>query len=316
MSDELVELAAAPGRPTVELLRGRMAHDPRPGDRGPGRRSSPALRGCERWPRLCRSPRSTFLRLMFESGWAFVQGELQAAEQWAIQMFEVGTASGQPDAATDVWRDAARGLATYQGRSGSSSSRSCSSPAKRTASRRGARPRRSPWSRAAARMRRASWCSRRTSRASRGTGCGSGAMFSWADVCSRLRIADRAGELLRAPGALRRPTRGQRRPGVCGSIPSALGALASTLERYEQAEEHFAAAAEIEERLRRAAVPRPHARRLGARADRPRPARGPRARAGTCSSRPRTPPSAWAASSSLGKSRSAAPRFRRSAGNC
>ena len=34
-----------------------------------------------------------------------------------------------------------------------------------------------------------------------------------------------------------------------GTIASALGTLAATLERYEQAESHFADAAEIEERL-------------------------------------------------------------------
>jgi tetratricopeptide (TPR) repeat protein len=36
---------------------------------------------------------------------------------------------------------------------------------------------------------------------------------------------------------------------VLGSFSWALGRLAATLERYEQAEEHFAAAAEIEERF-------------------------------------------------------------------
>ena len=36
---------------------------------------------------------------------------------------------------------------------------------------------------------------------------------------------------------------------MSGSIAWALGTLATTLERYEQAEGHFAAAAEIEERL-------------------------------------------------------------------
>jgi hypothetical protein len=40
----------------------------------------------------------------------------------------------------------------------------------------------------------------------------------------------------------------RRRTVVC-SIPWALGTLATTLERYEQAEAHFAAAAQIEARL-------------------------------------------------------------------
>ena len=38
-------------------------------------------------------------------------------------------------------------------------------------------------------------------------------------------------------------------PSVYGSIDRPLGALTATLERYEQAEGHFAAAAEIEESL-------------------------------------------------------------------
>ena len=98
-------------------------------------------------------------------------------------------------------------------------------------------------------------------------------MFMWADACSRLDLADRAGELYE----LLAPFSGQFAGGglVFGSIDWALGRLATTLERYEQAEPHFAAAADARGAARRAAVPRPHPRRLGPRADRPRPARGP-----------------------------------------
>ena len=74
------------------------------------------------------------------------------------------------------------------------------------------------------------------------------AMILWAMVCSRLAIVDRAGELYE----LLAPFSGQLAatpPAVYGSIAWALGTLAATLERYEQAEDHFAAAAEIEERL-------------------------------------------------------------------
>ena len=73
-------------------------------------------------------------------------------------------------------------------------------------------------------------------------------MCGWAIVCARLQIVDRAGELheLLAPFADRLTVSGAL---VSGSIPSTLGSLATTLERYEQAEEHFAAAAEIEERF-------------------------------------------------------------------
>jgi hypothetical protein len=73
-------------------------------------------------------------------------------------------------------------------------------------------------------------------------------MILWAVVCSRLRVLERAGELYE----LLAPFSGQIAAApamVFGSFASALGTLATTLERYEEAEDHFAAAAEIEERL-------------------------------------------------------------------
>ena len=65
------------------------------------------------------------------------------------------------------------------------------------------------------------------------------AMLLWADACSRLRILDRAGELyeLLAPFSGQLAGAGGH---VLGSFPWALGRLAATLERYEQAEGHFA----------------------------------------------------------------------------
>jgi hypothetical protein len=74
------------------------------------------------------------------------------------------------------------------------------------------------------------------------------AMLLWADACSRLRVLDRAGELYE----LLAPIRDQFGAGgtdASGSIGSALGRLAATLDRYEEAEAHFACAVEIEERL-------------------------------------------------------------------
>ena len=70
----------------------------------------------------------------------------------------------------------------------------------------------------------------------------------WANVCSRLPVCARAGELYE----LLSPFAGEFVAGgtlVSGSTDSALGQLAATLERYEDADAHFAAAAEIEERL-------------------------------------------------------------------
>jgi hypothetical protein len=74
------------------------------------------------------------------------------------------------------------------------------------------------------------------------------AMFMWAEVCSRLCVLDGADEIYE----LLVPFSGQLVAGgtiVSGSIDRALGMLATTLERYEDADGHFAIAAEIEERL-------------------------------------------------------------------
>ena len=74
------------------------------------------------------------------------------------------------------------------------------------------------------------------------------AMLIWAEVCSRLCVLDRADEVYE----LLAPFSGQLVAGgtiVSGSIDWALGMLATTLERYEDADGHFATAAEIEERL-------------------------------------------------------------------
>ena len=76
----------------------------------------------------------------------------------------------------------------------------------------------------------------------------SGTICGWAEVCSDLGLVDRAAELYE----LLAPFPGQIASGgsvLYGSIDWPLGILATTLERYELAEEHFAAAAHIDERL-------------------------------------------------------------------
>ena len=100
------------------------------------------------------------------------------------------------------------------------------------------------------------------------------AMILWAMVSSRLRLADRAGELYEILAPFSDRLAGNP-ASVFGTVAWALGTLAATLEHQERALEHFAAAAEIEQRARRAPVPRPHPRQLGANAHRPRPLRGP-----------------------------------------
>ena len=72
-------------------------------------------------------------------------------------------------------------------------------------------------------------------------------IFVWADACSRLGLIDRAGELYE----LLQPFPGQVAAAslMYGATDWALGTLATTFERHEQAEDHFAAAAELDERL-------------------------------------------------------------------
>ena len=96
-------------------------------------------------------------------------------------------------------------------------------------------------------MRRASWRSRRTSRAARTRRgpwpCTSG---RWSARTCTPSIAHASSMSCWRPSPGRWCGRGAI---VLGSIDWALGALARTQERYEQAERHFAAAAEIDERL-------------------------------------------------------------------
>jgi class 3 adenylate cyclase len=74
------------------------------------------------------------------------------------------------------------------------------------------------------------------------------AVILWAMVCSRLALGERAGELY----GMLAPFSGRLAGNalcVFGSVDWGLGILATTLERWEAAGEHFAAAAELEERL-------------------------------------------------------------------
>jgi ATP/maltotriose-dependent transcriptional regulator MalT len=246
MSDELFELAQRLDDPRLSfyaaawrVLLGLETGDPA--------RAESGLATIRTLAAALPEPSMVFLRLMLESGWALAQGELQAAEQSAIQMFEVGTASGQPDAAT-TFGAMLLGTRGYQGRSGELVEQlvklagEASSPATWRAAAAGSLTEsgREDEARAlvlAEDFQSVPW-----------DWVWSGTMCSWANVCARLQIADRAGELheLLAPFADRLAVSGVL---VTGSIPTVLGTLASILERYEQAEGHFAVAAEIEQRF-------------------------------------------------------------------
>ena len=192
-------------------------------------------------------PVFAFQRLMAESCWALAQGELEKAEQWAIQMFESGKASGQPDAAA-VFAAELFNARYGQGRTGELVEQ---------LARRATRPHSVSISRAFAAL--ALIESGREDEARelaiaedfqgvRWDWIWFLTIFLWADVCSRLGLEARADELyaLLAPFAGALAVSGTL---VAGSIAWALGALATILGHYEHAESHFAAAAEIEERF-------------------------------------------------------------------
>jgi class 3 adenylate cyclase/tetratricopeptide (TPR) repeat protein len=183
--------------------------------------------------------------LIAEASWSFIQGDLQASEQWAIQAAEAGT--GEPDAfiSSGVQLFAVRHL---QGRLGELADQALALTR---------RPESTPGHPAGAALAliesgregqaremalavdlqsiplELSWPQ---------------AMILWAMVCCRLRIADRAGELYELVTPFSDRLAGNV---VCtfGTFAWTLGTLAATLERWESAEDHFAAAAAIEERL-------------------------------------------------------------------
>jgi len=246
LSDELVELA-------------RRLDDPRLSFWAAGRHMSVGLEAGDRsqvesglapMRALAASvpePSLAFARLLLESGWACAQGELQVAEQWAIQAFEVGTASGQPDAVM-AFGTVLFAVRYHQGRSGELVEQTLQLADKQD--------NRSAWRAAGALALIESDRADEACEMARAEDFQSVpldlvwpvAMFLWADACSHLGLGNRAAELyeLLAPFSGQLAVSG---PGLYGSIDRGLGTLASTLERYEQAEDHFAAAAEIEQRL-------------------------------------------------------------------
>jgi tetratricopeptide (TPR) repeat protein len=186
-------------------------------------------------------------RLKLESSWALVQGDLQASEQWAIEAYEFGTASGEIDALNSFAGQRSR-VRYFQGRYGEiveGALQGASEPDSLAV-----------WPAVAALALMESGRedeARALALATDFQGVPVDetwfmAMFTWAEVFSRLCVLDRAAEIYE----LLAPFSGQLVAGgtvVSGSIDRALGMLAMTLERYDDAEGHFATAAEIEERL-------------------------------------------------------------------
>ncbi|HEY0517426.1 MAG TPA: AAA family ATPase [Solirubrobacteraceae bacterium] len=192
-------------------------------------------------------PMIAYTRLRLESSWAFVQGDLRAAEQWAVEAYEVASASGAPDAAGAFGGQLSR-VRYFQGRYGDL--------AEQILERAGEPDSLAGWRAAAAlsllESGRADEARELVLAADfqsiRSDETWFIAVLLWAEMCSRLHVLDRAGELYE----LLAPFSGQLGAGgsiVSGSIDSALATLAASLARYEQAEVHFNAASELEERL-------------------------------------------------------------------
>jgi hypothetical protein len=192
-------------------------------------------------------PSIGWTRLKLEASWALVQGDLQASEQWAIEARDAAISFGEPDAVPS-FGGAVNRIRYFQGRSGELVEeylKFARRPDSLTS-----------WSAGAA------WELIEAGREDEARELALAADFRgarwdetwlmatllWARVCSRLRVLDRAGELYE----LLAPFSGEIVAGgsvVSGSSDAPLGLLAGTMERQEEADRHFAAAAEIEERL-------------------------------------------------------------------
>ena len=246
LTDELLELAQRLDDPSLSFrvaVRG-LSFGLEVGDRA---RVESGLEAMRTLAASVPEPFFEFQRLACEAGWALTQGELQAAEQWAIQAFKASRASGQPDAVLNF------GVLLFhvryaQGRLGELVEESVALADQQD--------NRSGWRSAAALALIDAGReddARALARAEDFQSVPwdlvwSPTMLLWADACSRLHVLDRAGELheLLSPYSGQIVVAGGH---VLGSFRWALGRLAATLERYEQAEEHFAAAAEIEQRF-------------------------------------------------------------------
>jgi class 3 adenylate cyclase/tetratricopeptide (TPR) repeat protein len=192
-------------------------------------------------------PFIAYARLRLESNWALVEGDLAAAEQWAVKARDIGPASGEGNTLGAFGAQLSRiryfqgrygelveGMLEYAGKpDGLAFTRGAAALAL-IESGRGEEARELAL---AADFQGARWDETWLM-----------ALFLWADVCRRLRLGGRAAELYE----LMTPFSGQFVAGgsiVSGSTGWALGILAATLEHYKDAESHFAAAAEIDAHL-------------------------------------------------------------------
>jgi hypothetical protein len=192
-------------------------------------------------------PSLAYMLLLLELGLALIDGDLESSRARAVEARALGTAAGEPGAAMTFVAHRFQ-LDHLEGRSGASAEEALrfeARPDSHSGWRSGTALALIEDDRPEEARERALVEDYRNVRLDQSW---LQAMFAWADVCSRLRLAERAGELyqLLSPFAGRFSTQA----GVTyGSIDMALGGLAATLGRDEEFERHFSAAAESEERL-------------------------------------------------------------------
>jgi tetratricopeptide (TPR) repeat protein len=183
--------------------------------------------------------------LMSQATWSFIQGDLRESERWAVQGAEAG--AGEPDAfiAVGVQLFAMRHLQDRLREVADQAVAITRRPEGVAGHRSGAalaliesgREDQARELALAEDLRAISW-----------EHAWYHAVILWAMVCSRLALGERAGELYRMLAPFSGRLAGNA---LCafGTVDWGLGILAATLERWAAAEEHFAAAAELEERL-------------------------------------------------------------------
>jgi class 3 adenylate cyclase len=246
MSDELVELAQSLNDPWLSFWGAarRMIVSMETGHRP---RVESGLAEVRALAASVPQPYIAYLRLLLESTFALIQGDLQASEQWAIEAFQAGTASGEPDAMPTFGAQLLY-VRYFQGRAGELVEQTV-----QLASEEDSLP---GWRAGAALALLESGREDEARQLALAEDLQSVpwdqvwslAMIGWVEACSRLGVLDRTGELyeLLAPFSGQMAASGAL---VNTSFAWALGRLAATLERYEVAEGHFAAAAEIEARF-------------------------------------------------------------------
>ena len=193
-------------------------------------------------------PWITYLRPLLEFGWSLLAGDLATAEEWATRAYDVGLAAGQPDAGLFFGAHLFH-VRYFQGRAGELLDQVeglGGDGDELTGWRGGAvalaliQSGRTEDARALALAERFTQLARSEAWAI--------VMLLWADACSRLRLVPQAAEMYE----LLQPFSGQLAVSgahVYGTIDWALGSLATTLTRFDEADRHFHAAAEIATRL-------------------------------------------------------------------